>query len=415
MFLSFVLVACMLAVMVEFSDAGLLRNSAAADARLMEKRMNDARGLHANILSGAKAFRERAREDIAHGLVTKSRASTRSLGSGLSGLPSSSGSGSSGSLLSGGSNGSPMGGLGGLGDVGGGANNLGSGLSSGDIGAGLGVHIGIDLDLGAGGSGGSSGSNGGNGSGNGGTGGNKGGEVPCPTESPVAGPYGNGNYPTNAPTPSAGLVPTSAPSSGGSSGSTCDAALYVQVSVHDNRDCSQDVSLQATLGINMCLVIADASNGARSMMYTYNSLVLEVALFADDACEQAMGSEPVGVIADLLDVCLLGVEVHVFETMPALSAPTAGELITEYISLSSCQDSCPLQTLWVSTNQAGSLGAVGSAAGVDDGALIDVEVYLGEPEVCIAVNLDGAVIVGSLLEALVDVNAYVYLSISSTN
>jgi hypothetical protein len=415
MFLSFVLVACMLAVMVEFSDAGLLRNSAAADARLMEKRMNDARGLHANILSGAKAFRERAREDIAHGLVTKSRASTRSLGSGLSGLPSSSGSGSSGSLLSGGSNGSPMGGLGGLGDVGGGANNLGSGLSSGDIGAGLGVHIGIDLDLGAGGSGGSSGSNGGNGSGNGGTGGNKGGEVPCPTESPVAGPYGNGNYPTNAPTPSAGLVPTSAPSSGGSSGSTCDAALYVQVSVHDNRDCSQDVSLQATLGINMCLVIADASNGARSMMYTYNSLVLEVALFADDACQQAMGSEPVGVIADLLDVCLLGVEVHVFETMPALSAPTAGELITEYISLSSCQDSCPLQTLWVSTNQAGSLGAVGSAAGVDDGALIDVEVYLGEPEVCIAVNLDGAVIVGSLLEALVDVNAYVYLSISSTN
>jgi hypothetical protein len=415
MFLSFVLVACMLAVMVEFSDAGLLRNSAAADARLMEKRMNDARGLHANILSGAKAFRERAREDIAHGLVTKSRASTRSLGSGLSGLPSSSGSGSSGSLLSGGSNGSPMGGLGGLGDVGGGANNLGSGLSSGDIGAGLGVHIGIDLDLGAGGSGGSSGSNGGNGSGNGGTGGNKGGEVPCPTESPVAGPYGNGNYPTNAPTPSAGLVPTSAPSSGGSSGSTCDAALYVQVSVHDNRDCSQDVSLQATLGINMCLVIADASNGARSMMYTYNSLVLEVALFADDACEQAMGSEPVGVIADLLDVCLLGVEVHVFETMPALSAPTAGELITEYISLSSCQDSCPLQTLWVSTNQAGSLGSVGSAAGVDDGVLIDVEVYLGEPEVCIAVNLDGAVIVGNLLEALVDVNAYVYLSISSTN
>jgi hypothetical protein len=399
MFLSFVLVACMLAVMVEFSDAGLLRNSAAADARLMEKRMNDARGLHANILSGAKAFRERAREDIAHGLVAKSRASTRSLGSGLSGLPSLSGSGSSGSLLSGGSNGSPMGGVGGL----------GSGLSSGDIGAGLGVHIGINLDLGAGGSGGSNGGNGG------GNGGNNGGEVPCPTESPVAGPSGNGNYPTNAPTPSAGLVPTSAPSSGGSSGSTCDAALYVQVSVHDNLDCSQDVSLQATLGINMCLVIADASNGARSMMYTYNSLVLEVALFADDACQQAMGSEPVGVIADLLDVCLLGVEVHVFETMPALSAPTAGELITEYISLSSCQDSCPLQTLWVSTNQAGSLGAVGSAAGVDDGALIDVEVYLGEPEVCIAVNLDGAVIVGSLLEALVDVNAYVYLSISSTN
>jgi hypothetical protein len=302
-------------------------------------------------------------------------------------------------LLSGGSNGSPMGGVGGL----------GSGLSSGDIGAGLGVHIGINLDLGAGGSGGSNGGNGG------GNGGNNGGEVPCPTESPVAGPSGNGNYPTNAPTPSAGLVPTSAPSSGGSSGSTCDAALYVQVSVHDNLDCSQDVSLQATLGINMCLVIADASNGARSMMYTYNSLVLEVALFADDACQQAMGSEPVGVIADLLDVCLLGVEVHVFETMPALSAPTAGELITEYISLSSCQDSCPLQTLWVSTNQAGSLGAVGSAAGVDDGALIDVEVYLGEPEVCIAVNLDGAVIVGNLLEALVDVNAYVYLSISSTN
>jgi hypothetical protein len=408
MLLSFVLVACMLAMMVEFSDAGLLRNSAAADARLMEKRMNDVRGLHANILSGAKAFRERAREDIAHGLVAKSRASTRSVGSGLSGLPSL--SGSSGSLLSGGSNGSPKGGVGG---VGGGANNLGSGLSSGDIGAGLGVHIGIDLDLGAGGSGGS---NGGNGGGNGGNnGGNNGGEVPCPTESPVAGPSGNGNYPTNAPTPSAGLVPTSAPSSGGFSGSTCDAALYVQVSVHDNLDCSQDVSLQATLGINMCLVIADASNGARSMMYTYNSLVLEVALFADDACQQAMGSEPVGVIADLLDVCLLGVEVHVFETMPALSAPTAGELITEYISLSSCQDSCPLQTLWVSTNQAGSLGSVGSAAGVDDGVLIDVEVYLGEPEVCIAVNLDGVVIVGNLLEALVDVNAYVYLSISSTN
>jgi len=186
--------------------------------------------------------------------------------------------------------------------------------------------------------------------------------------------------------------------SGGSSG-----AVYVQVTVHNNFDCSAEVVLQSTFGANICMAV-QTSNGASSTQFSLSSLVLAVEQFADTACKAVMEVIPISELGSLLNRCVAGVKVAVSSSPPA--APSgAGELVSEYVSSQGCSNNQPIQQLWVSTNHLSDL--LGGVVPIDD-ALSTLISFLGNPTSCVNVNLNEASIVG------VTYNASVYYSVSST-
>jgi hypothetical protein len=99
-------------------------------------------------------------------------------------------------------------------------------------------------------------------------------------------------------------------SSSGSSSGTISAGVFVHVAVHANLDCAADVEMEAIFGTGVCVQV-EASNGAKSMMYTYNSLLLTEVLYSDNACKTVLSTHPIGVVASLVDVCSGGVKVTV--------------------------------------------------------------------------------------------------------
>jgi hypothetical protein len=198
----------------------------------------------------------------------------------------------------------------------------------------------------------------------------------------------------------------------GSSGSSSSSAtgVYVKVTLRDNLDCSQDVILEVMLGINICLTLDVATNGAKSMMYSYNSLLISEVMYSDTQCKNMMGSAPIGVVASLLDTCTSGVQVEVQSTPFAPPKGVSGELICEYVTQEDCGKGKPFQGLWVATSHVGDLLSIGL-----DESLTSLSLYLGNAQVCVNTNVDAVVLVGDLLNSVVDVNANVYLSIQTTN
>jgi hypothetical protein len=105
---------------------------------------------------------------------------------------------------------------------------------------------------------------------------------------------------------------------------------FIQISLFADLNCNAEIFLQATLGINICLSLDANSDGANSMMYTYDSLNLEVTLFTDGACSRPMGSHLIGVVANLVNQqCTNGVVVITVNSYNSLPAPPrgGGELI----------------------------------------------------------------------------------------
>jgi hypothetical protein len=335
LFVSTVLIACLFAIMSQLSSGALLRSSSGL---MMEKRLKDARDLQSIIMSRSAFFREMARDNLAHSLAARSE--TRGLGSGLGGLGSgslggvtgglsgvTSGSGMSGvtSGLSGVASGSGSGALSGVASGMGGATS-GSGLSGLTSGSGLSVSGSGSGALGGAASGmggltsgsglsgvtsGMSGATSGlsgvaSGAGSGalsgvasGMGGVTSGSGLSGVTSGMGGvTSGSGDLTTTL----SGVASTAGGMMGGSSSDT--GAHYVRIVVHEDADCSAAIQLQAMFGVNICLQLdatVDASvtgvSGPQSMMYTYDSLLLEAKTFVDSDCKQAMSSVPIAVVA----------------------------------------------------------------------------------------------------------------------
>jgi hypothetical protein len=207
---------------------------------------------------------------------------------------------------------------------------------------------------------------------------------------------------------------------GGSGGAAGSSAKYVQLSLHDNLDCSSPVSIRATYGANICLVLDSATNGAQSLMYQFTNLALNQVLFSDTSCQHVLASQPVGALASLQGTCLLGVEVSVSSTYVA---PTGnGELISEYVSLAGCNNNQPLQTAWISASHLSNLvglnlaplglGSIG--LGIDD-TVQQLSSELGNSRVCVDTNIQTSANLGSVLPVLVDIDVGVYVSVTRTH
>jgi hypothetical protein len=445
LFVSTVLIACLFAIMSQLSSGALLRSSSGL---MMEKRLKDARDLQSIIMSRSAFFREMARDNLAHSLAARSE--TRGLGSGLGGLGSgslggvtgglsgvTSGSGMSGvtSGLSGVASGSGSGALSGVASGMGGATS-GSGLSGLTSGSGLSVSGSGSGALGGAASGmggltsgsGLSGATSGlcgarcglsgvaSGAGSGalsgvasGMGGVTSGSGLSGVTSGMGGvTSGSGDLTTTL----SGVASTAGGMMGGSSSDT--GAHYVRIVVHEDADCSAAIQLQAMFGVNICLQLdatVDASvtgvSGPQSMMYTYDSLLLEAKTFVDSDCKQAMSSVPIAVVANLMGTCTAGVKVDA-STTPFPHPQGCGELICEYVSNDDCVANMPIQSLWVLTSDIDVDATVG-VSGMD-AAVASLSAYIGDVQTC--VNTVTRVTTSIAAEQS---SASVYLSIQHTD
>jgi hypothetical protein len=445
LFVSTVLIACLFAIMSQLSSGALLRSSS---AWMMEKRLKDARDLQSIIMSRSAFFREMARDNLAHSLAARSE--TRGLGSGLGGLGSgslggvtgglsgvTSGSGMSGvtSGLSGVASGSGSGALSGVASGMGGATS-GSGLSGLTSGSGLSVSGSGSGALGGAASGmggltsgsglsgvtsGMSGATSGlsgvaSGAGSGalsgvasGMGGVTSGSGLSGVTSGMGGvTSGSGDLTSTL----SGVASTAGGMMGGSSSDT--GAHYVRIVVHEDADCSAAIQLQAMFGVNICLQLdatVDASvtgvSGPQSMMYTYDSLLLEAKTFVDSDCKQAMSSVPIAVVANLMGTCTAGVKVDA-STTPFPHPQGCGELICEYVSNDDCVANMPIQSLWVLTSDIDVDATVG-VSGMD-AAVASLSAYIGDVQTC--VNTVTRVTTSIAAEQS---SASVYLSIKHTD
>jgi hypothetical protein len=418
LFVSTVLIACLFAIMSQLSSGALLRSSS---AWMMEKRLKDARDLQSIIMSRSAFFREMARDNLAHSLAARSE--TRGLGSGLGGLGSgslggvtgglsgvTSGSGMSGvtSGLSGVASGSGSGALSGVASGMGGATS-GSGLSGLTSGSGLSVSGSGSGALGGAASGmggltsgsglsgvtsGMSGATSGlsgvaSGAGSGalsgvasGMGGVTSGSGLSGVTSGMGGvTSGSGDLTSTL----SGVASTAGGMMGGSSSDT--GAHYVRIVVHEDADCSAAIQLQAMFGVNICLQLdatVDASvtgvSGPQSMMYTYDSLLLEAKAYADADCKEAMSSMPIAVVANLMGTCTAGVKVDA-STTPFPPPKGCGELICEYVSNDDCVANMPIQSLWVLTSDIDVDATVG-VSGMD-AAVASLSAYIGDVQTCV--------------------------------
>jgi hypothetical protein len=418
LFVSTVLIACLFAIMSQLSSGALLRSSSGL---MMEKRLKDARDLQSIIMSRSAFFREMARDNLAHSLAARSE--TRGLGSGLGGLGSgslggvtgglsgvTSGSGMSGvtSGLSGVASGSGSGALSGVASGMGGATS-GSGLSGLTSGSGLSVSGSGSGALGGAASGmggltsgsglsgvtsGMSGATSGlsgvaSGAGSGalsgvasGMGGVTSGSGLSGVTSGMGGvTSGSGDLTTTL----SGVASTAGGMMGGSSSDT--GAHYVRIVVHEDADCSAAIQLQAMFGVNICLQLdatVDASvtgvSGPQSMMYTYDSLLLEAKAYADADCKEAMSSMPIAVVANLMGTCTAGVKVDA-STTPFPHPQGCGELICEYVSNDDCVANMPIQSLWVLTSDIDVDATVG-VSGMD-AAVASLSAYIGDVQTCV--------------------------------
>jgi hypothetical protein len=445
LFVSTVLIACLFAIMSQLSSGALLRSSSGL---MMEKRLKDARDLQSIIMSRSAFFREMARDNLAHSLAARSE--TRGLGSGLGGLGSgslggvtgglsgvTSGSGLSGvtSGLSGVASGSGSGALSGVASGMGGATS-GSGLSGLTSGSGLSVSGSGSGALGGAASGmggltsgsglsgvtsGMSGATSGlsgvaSGAGSGalsgvasGMGGVTSGSGLSGVTSGMGGvTSGSGDLTTTL----SGVASTAGGMMGGSSSDT--GAHYVRIVVHEDADCSAAIQLQAMFGVNICLQLdatVDASvtgvSGPQSMMYTYDSLLLEAKTFVDSDCKQAMSSVPIAVVANLMGTCTAGIKVDA-STTPFPHPQGCGELICEYVSNDDCVANMPIQSLWVLTSDIDVDATVG-VSGMD-AAVASLSAYIGDVQTC--VNTVTRVTTSIAAEQS---SASVYLSIQHTD
>jgi hypothetical protein len=445
LFVSTVLIACLFAIMSQLSSGALLRSSSGL---MMEKRLKDARDLQSIIMSRSAFFREMARDNLAHSLAARSE--TRGLGSGLGGLGSgslggvtgglsgvTSGSGMSGvtSGLSGVASGSGSGALSGVASGMGGATS-GSGLSGLTSGSGLSVSGSGSGALGGAASGmggltsgsglsgvtsGMSGATSGlsgvaSGAGSGalsgvasGMGGVTSGSGLSGVTSGMGGvTSGSGDLTTTL----SGVASTAGGMMGGSSSDT--GAHYVRIVVHEDADCSAAIQLQAMFGVNICLQLdatVDASvtgvSGPQSMMYTYDSLLLEAKTFVDSDCKQAMSSVPIAVVANLMGTCTAGIKVDA-STTPFPHPQGCGELICEYVSNDDCVANMPIQSLWVLTSDIDVDATVG-VSGMD-AAVASLSAYIGDVQTC--VNTVTRVTTSIAAEQS---SASVYLSIQHTD
>jgi hypothetical protein len=209
-----------------------------------------------------------------------------------------------------------------------------------------------------------------------------------------------------------GVASTAGGMMGGSSSDT--GAHYVRIVVHEDADCSAAIQLQAMFGVNICLQLdatVDASvtgvSGPQSMMYTYDSLLLEAKTFVDSDCKQAMSSVPIAVVANLMGTCTAGIKVDA-STTPFPHPQGCGELICEYVSNDDCVANMPIQSLWVLTSDIDVDATVG-VSGMD-AAVASLSAYIGDVQTC--VNTVTRVTTSIAAEQS---SASVYLSIQHTD
>jgi hypothetical protein len=441
LFVSTVLIACLFAIMSQLSSGALLRSSS---AWMMEKRLKDARDLQSIIMSRSAFFREMARDNLAHSLAARSETrglgsglgglGSGSLGgvtgglsgvtSGLGGAASGSGSGALSGVTSGMggvTSGSGMSGVtsglsgvtSGMGGVtsGSGMSGVTSGLSGVTSGSGSGALSGVASGMGgvtsgsglsgvtsgmggvtsgSGMSGVTSGLSGvTSGSGSGalsgvasGMGGVTSGSGLSGVTSGMGGvTSGSGDMTSTL----SGVASTAGGMMGGSSSDT--GAHYVRIVVHEDADCSAAIQLQAMFGVNICMQLdatVDASvtgvSGPQSMMYTYDSLLLEAKAYADADCKEAMSSMPIAVVANLMGTCTAGVKVDA-STTPFPHPQGCGELICEYVSNDDCVANMPIQSLWVLTSDIDVDATVG-VSGMD-AAVASLSAYIGDVQTCV--------------------------------
>jgi hypothetical protein len=390
LFVSTVLIACLFAIMSQLSSGALLRSSS---AWMMEKRLKDARDLQSIIMSRSAFFREMARDNLAHSLAARSE--TRGLGSGLGGLGSGSLGGVTGGLsgvtsgLGGAASGSGSGALSGvtsgMGGVtsGSGMSGVTSGLSGvtsgmGGVTSGSGMS-GVTSGLSGVTSGSGSGALSGVASGMGGV--TSGSGLSGVTSGMGGVTSGSGDMTSTL----SGVASTAGGMMGGSSSDT--GAHYVRIVVHEDADCSAAIQLQAMFGVNICMQLdatVDASvtgvSGPQSMMYTYDSLLLEAKAYADADCKEAMSSMPIAVVANLMGTCTAGVKVDA-STTPFPPPKGCGELICEYVSNDDCVANMPIQSLWVLTSDIDVDATVG-VSGMD-AAVASLSAYIGDVQTCV--------------------------------
>jgi hypothetical protein len=88
--------------------------------------------------------------------------------------------------------------------------------------------------------------------------------------------------------------------------------LYLQVRLHEDYDCDEDVVAYASFGTSMCLPISTSTSISASFMLTYDesTQILSQNLYLDDACSTLLYSHEVADLADVtLGTCQDGVEV----------------------------------------------------------------------------------------------------------
>jgi hypothetical protein len=99
---------------------------------------------------------------------------------------------------------------------------------------------------------------------------------------------------------------------------TAGSVQYLQVYVHNNRDCSQDVIVYGSFGTNICLPITtSSSDGAQSLMLVYDlaSLLLLQNLYADTQCTTILLERTVTDLTGVtLGTCEEGIKVDVTTT-----------------------------------------------------------------------------------------------------
>jgi hypothetical protein len=188
-------------------------------------------------------------------------------------------------------------------------------------------------------------------------------------------------------------------------------SAYVQIQIHANQDCSQPVILQATYGTNICLTLQTA-NGLMSLKFMNQNLMLNQLIFTDSLCRNLLAILPIDALGNFLGTCRAGVQVKLSTSATVPSG--AGELISEYVSASSCSSNNPLQSLWISENQLVS-GLTGLPITLVDDAIKQLLSFVGDSQMCVPVSIPATLNVGSLLSAGLNVDESVWVSVTTTN
>jgi hypothetical protein len=204
---------------------------------------------------------------------------------------------------------------------------------------------------------------------------------------------------------------------------------FVNIAVHDGRNCSSPPAIRTTFGVGQCMSFLEPVSGALSVMYKSDLDLLTQVLYSDTDCKLVAIWKTVCVV-DPVNTGSQVIELRMRDTFgPPPTGFGDGQFIAEYTSHENCVNNIPIQTAWFSAAHLFAVAPlqnetnVNASAAASSAANDDVNQLLpytgpGNDQICVRTDVKDAQVnlnnVGRLADIFMNVRAVVYITVLTT-